>query len=82
MTRTGTLLAITLASLLATPIVVHATSMPKQRMAQAQGASVPAMDVVTPPQQPEAATCTRKVKVVYAGYGEGRTRCAAPIEGR
>ena len=82
MTRTGTVLAITLASLLATPIVVHATSMPKQGAAQAQGASAPPVEVVTPPPAAEAATCIRKVKVVYAGYGEGRTGCAAPIEER
>src|SRR3954466_1423644 len=58
MNRT-TLAAITLVSALATPVVVNATA-PK-------AAPIVAGIVPSKPQEP---TCTRQVRVVYAGYGE------------
>ena len=62
MTRTGTLVTITLISALATPVVVNATT-PKVN------AVVTAAAVAAPKQ--EAPACTR-IRVVYAGYGEGQ----------
>jgi hypothetical protein len=70
MNRTVTLVAITLISALATPVVVNATT-PKPK-ADAAAATVIA---------PTALACTRPVRVVYAGYGEGQaTACAASVQ--
>jgi hypothetical protein len=65
MTRTATLVAITLISALATPVVVHATT---SRAPVAMVASAAATQAAEP-------TCGRTIKVVYAGYGEAK---AAP----
>ena len=62
MTRTATLVAITLISALATPVVVNATT----SKAPVASASVPASVAAVEP------TCARTIKVVYAGYGEAR----------
>jgi hypothetical protein len=64
MTRTITLMAITLMSALATPVVVNATT-PKR-------AVIAPVTVAAP--QAEEATCARPVRVIYAGYGEGQGR--------
>jgi len=58
MNRTATLVAITLISALTTPVVVNAT---------ASKADV----AVAAPQAAER-TCARRIKVVYAGYGEAQ----------
>ncbi len=63
MTRTATLVAITLISALATPVEVNATT-PKTS-AVAATATVAAPKAVEP-------SCVRQVRVVYAGYGEGQ----------
>ena len=57
MNRTGTLVAITLISALATPVVVNATT-PKANAVVTAKAKAPA--------------CARMIRVVYAGYGEGQ----------
>jgi hypothetical protein len=63
------LLTITLLSGLATPFVVQATTPaprePAAAPAMVQTAAVEALKTVEP-------ACARKVKVVYAGYGEGK----------
>ena len=56
--RTATLVAITLISALTTPVVVNAT------------ASKADVAVATP--QAGELTCARRIKVVYAGYGEAQ----------
>ena len=56
--RTATLVAITLISALTTPVVVNAT------------ASKAGVAAATP--QAAERTCARRIKVVYAGYGEAR----------
>ena len=61
MTRTVTLVAITLVSAIATPVVVNATG------SKADGAVITA--AVAAPKAAEP-TCVRRIKVVYAGYGE------------
>ena len=63
MTRTATLVAITLLSAITTPVVVNATT-PKTN-AVAATATVAAPKAVDP-------TCVHQVRVVYAGYGEGQ----------
>lgn len=75
MNRT-TLVAITLVSALATPVVVNATSLRKA------DAAVAAASVAV--QRAEEPTCLRRIKVVYAGYGEHKaTPCAVVgLEGR
>jgi hypothetical protein len=65
MTRIATLVAITLISALATPVVVNATT-----------ARAPvAIATATATAQAAEPTCVRTIKVVYAGYGEAK---AAP----
>ena len=59
----GTLVALTLISALATPVVVNA-------MTPKVNAVVTAAAVAAPKQ--EAPACTRMIRVVYAGYGEGQ----------
>ena len=61
MNCTGSLVAISLISALATPVVVNATT-PKVN-------AVVAAAAVAAPKQ-EAPACTRTIRVVYAGYGE------------
>ena len=61
--RTGTFVAITLISALATPVVVNATT-PKAN------AVVTAAAVAAPKE--EAPACPRMIRVVYTGYGEGQ----------
>jgi len=56
--RTATLVAITLISALTTPVVVSAT------------ASKAGVAAATP--QAAELTCARRIKVVYAGYGEAQ----------
>jgi len=56
--RTATLVAITLISAVTTPVVVNAT------------ASKAGVAVATP--QAAERTCPRRIKVVYAGYGEAQ----------
>ena len=58
MNRIATLVAITLISAFATPVVVNAT------------ASKAGVAAATP--QAAERTCARRIKVVYAGYGEAR----------
>ena len=60
MTRTATLVAITLISALATPVVVNATT-----------SKAPVASAVATAQAAEP-TCARTIKVVYPGYGEAR----------
>jgi hypothetical protein len=77
MNRTAALLTIALLSSLATPLVVQATT-PAPREPVAAPAAVQAAAVETLPAAEPA--CVRKVKVVYAGYGEGAARpCAMEL---
>lgn len=75
MTRTA-LLAISLLSSLATPFVVQAMT-PAAREAAAPAPIVTA--AAAEPAKAAEPACPRKVKVVYAGYGEGAGR-ACPAE--
>ncbi len=69
MNRT-TLVVITLLSALATPVVVHATGLSKTE------ASVVAAS--TAARQAEEPACVRRIRVIYAGYGEAKaTPCAS-----
>jgi len=67
MNRTATLIAITLLSAIATPVVVNATT-PKAS-AMVAPAAVAALKA-------EAPAYARTIRVVYAGYGEPRWRPA------
>jgi hypothetical protein len=70
MGRTVTFAVITLVSALATPVVVNAMT-PKPRAAVAPATTAAPKAAAEP-------TCTRQVRVVYAGYGEGQgTPCIA-----
>ena len=66
MNRTVTLAVITLVSALATPVVVNATT------SRLRPSTVTAPVAVAASRADEPA-CARQVRVVYAGYGEGRT---------
>ena len=64
MTRTSALIALAAASALLTPVVVHATgTAPKAQASIEKAAPVAAAPEST------ATGCARKVKVVYASYG-------------
>lgn len=81
MTRTA-LLAITLLSSLATPFVVQAMTPPREAAAPAQSPAAKAAivkAVAAEPAKTAEPACARKVKIVYAGYGEGAGR-ACPAE--
>ena len=67
MKLTATLAVITVLSALATPVVVNATASNAPRLPVPAAAPAAA--------QPEEPACVRRVRVVYAGYGE---RLAAP----
>ena len=70
MTRTAILMAITLMSAIATPVVVNAAT-PKKAVVAPVAMAAP---------QAEEATCARPVRVVYTGYGEGQgTPCTVLI---
>lgn len=71
MNRTVTLVAITLISAIATPVVVNATTPKTTAVITAAAVAAPKME------QP---TCTRTIKVVYAGYGEAQaTPCTVLV---
>ena len=74
MTRTATLLAITVLSSIATPFVVNATG-----AKQADAAPMPILASVeaTPAIVAEDASCARRVRVVYRGYREAAGACFA-----
>ena len=77
MTRNSTIAALALISLLATPVVVGATggaASPSiadrsEPVVQAQTTTVAVATAVDA--APASGTCARKIKVIYAGYGEG-----------
>jgi len=75
MNRTA-LLTITFLSSLATPFVVQAMTPATRANAQPAQVSVtaPAPIVKAVAVEAAATSCARKVKVVYAGYGEGTAR--------
>ncbi|WP_264049209.1 hypothetical protein [Methylobacterium flocculans] len=63
--------ALVAASLVATPIVISASNAlatPDHTDAVTMPAAVTPIEVVTVPAPVAAETCTRKVRVVYAGY--------------
>ena len=63
--------ALVAASLVATPIVISASNAlatPDRTDAVTMPATVTPIEVVTVPAPAAAETCTRKVRVVYAGY--------------
>lgn len=81
MTRTA-LLAITLLSSLATPFMVQAMTPAREAAptAPAVATAAPATKativnvVAAEPAKAAEPACARKVKIVYAGYGEGAAR--------
>jgi hypothetical protein len=70
MSRLSTVLILTALSSVLTPVVVSATGItPDKPAAQAE----PAKTEAAPAQaRADGPACARRVKVVYAGYGEGR----------
>jgi hypothetical protein len=74
MTRTSTIVTLALLSSVLTPVVVKATGTDKS--APAQQAKVE-MASVTAPAPAAEPSCARKVKVVYAGYGEAHAAACA-----
>jgi hypothetical protein len=81
MTRTATLLAITVLSSIATPFVVNATGAKQPAaapvLASAAVSEVAPAPVVTAAVATEEASCTRRVRVVYRGYVEPAGACLA-----
>jgi hypothetical protein len=74
MTRTSTLVTLALLSSLLTPVVVMATGTDKS--APADQAKVETAALTAPASAAEPA-CARRVKVVYAGYGESHAAACA-----
>ena len=78
------LLTITLLSGLATPLVVQATTPTSREAAPAAAAPAPIVQAATEaPAKAAEPACVRKVKVVYAGYGEAKSSaCPAEIQAK
>jgi len=77
MTRTTTIVTLAILSSVLTPVVVRATG--TDRSAPVQQAKVETVAVTSPAPAPAAAepACARRVKVVYAGYGEAQAATCA-----
>jgi hypothetical protein len=83
MIRTSTIATLAVLSSILTPVVVKATDGAQSRSAPVQQAKVETAAMTTPASSAQEPACTRKVKVVYAGYGEGRgAACAATADMR
>lgn len=84
MTRATTFAALALASAVLTPVVVGAgTPSAPAPAANAVANAAPMAQAAAAPASSLEATCPRRVKVIYAGYGEGQNpRCAAPVEAK
>ena len=80
MTRTSTIVTIAILSSILTPVVVKATGTTQQNSAAVQPAKVEVAAVTTPAPAAEDSACTRRVKVVYAGYGEAHAAACAAVE--
>ena len=85
MTRTSTIVTIALLSSILTPVVVKATGTSEKsaavREAKVETALVQPATAATTPAPAAEPACARKVKVVYAGYGEAHAAaCAAAAE--
>jgi|tagenome__1003787_1003787.scaffolds.fasta_scaffold19403007_2 hypothetical protein len=68
MTRTATLLAITVLSSIATPFVVNATGARQPSPAPIVAEAPAAAPAVVPAALAEEPSCTRRVRMVYRGY--------------
>ena len=80
MTRTSTIVTLAILSSVLTPVVVKATGMTETPAAAPQ-AKVETASVSTPAAAAQEPACMRRVKVVYAGYGEAHSAaCAASAE--
>ncbi len=75
MTRASTLVTLAILSSVLAPVVVKATGV--NEAPAVQGAKVETAAVTTPAGGAEAPACTRRVKVVYAGYGEAHAAACA-----
>lgn len=85
MTRATTFAALALASAVLTPVVVvgAGTASAPAPAANAVANAAPMAQAAAAPASSLEATCPRRVKVIYAGYGEGQNpRCAAPVEAK
>jgi hypothetical protein len=81
MTRSTTIVTLAVLSSILTPVVVMATDTNQGRPAAQQAKAEAA--TTTKPQSAEAPACARRVKVVYAGYGEAHAAaCAVTAEMR
>ncbi|MEA1833284.1 hypothetical protein U8607_14460 [Methylobacterium durans] len=70
--------ALVAASLVATPLVMGASALATPEETSAIEKPVAIMPVeIAPVAAPAAETCTRKVRVVYSGYGAPQAGCAA-----
>jgi hypothetical protein len=80
-TRTSTILTLAILSSVLTPVVVMATGRGPETPAPVQEAKIEAAAVTTSATTAEQPACARRVKVVYAGYGEAQAAaCPAPAE--
>jgi hypothetical protein len=75
MTRTSTIVTLAILSSVLTPVVVKATGT-TEAPATVQQASVQVAAATTAAEP----ACARKVKVIYAGYGEGQGASCAPAD--
>ena len=82
MTRTTTIVTLALLSSILTPVVVKATDTVQSR-ATVQQAKVETGAMTTQAPAAETPACARRVKVVYAGYGEAHAAaCTVTAEMR
>jgi len=80
-TRTSTILTLAILSSVLTPVVVMATTRAPETPPPVREAKIEAASVTTSATTAEQPACTRRVKVVYAGYGEAHaSACTAAAE--
>jgi hypothetical protein len=83
MTRTTTIVTLAILSSILTPVVVSATGTTQKAATPEPQARIETAAATTPAPAAETPACTRRVKVVYAGYGEAHAAaCAATADTR
>jgi hypothetical protein len=80
MTRASTIVTIAVLSAILAPVAVSATGTTQTSAAPEQQAKIEKAVLTTTTASAGEPTCARRVKVVYAGYGEGnRGTCSGDV---
>ncbi len=72
MTRSTTIVTLALLSSILTPVVVNATGSTQKSATPEPQAKIEQASIAAPAPTAQDTPCARRVKVVYAGYGEAK----------